>query len=292
MEAVRETLIIAGHELRHAVRTTRAILFLLIYALVSIVAGAIMVWAISEIHAQLGAQLGVASGLGAMDLQDEKTKLYRELMTFLVGDEEQASYLTAIPMVVLFFFWGTRNFLPWLAVLMGYDQVSGELQNRSTRYLLLRARRGSMVLGKVLSLLALLIGLTVVTNVLVFTFAAVTLEGFELRVAALHLVRFWLLTLPIGLCWIALMSLISSSFRSPYISLLVGLTALVCSGVVGWMARIVEPLSALRWLVPWHYGGYLLSHRFSDQLFGVSGFLAFALLFTAASYLVLRRRDV
>ncbi|MFW5878688.1 MAG: ABC transporter permease [Myxococcota bacterium] len=293
MEAAREALIIARHDLRHSIGSTRAILFLLIYALASVVAGAVMVWALSHIQAQIDAQIAALPiQQRPTDLAAEKAEAYRQILTMLVGDEDKAAYLTSIPIVVLFFFWGTRNFLPWLVVLMGYDQVNGEVHNRSIRYVLLRARRGSIVAGKMLSLFVLLMGLTIATNVLVLGLAAVIIEDFETISAVRHLARFWLLTMPIGLCWIAVTSFLSSLFKNPYVSLLVGLTVLVGTAVVGWTARIVDSLSFLQWVSPWHYGGYLLSHRPLEQLAGVAGFLGFAAVCTALSYLVLRWRDL
>ena len=293
MEALRETLLIAEHDVRHAVRTRRAILFLLIYALSSLVAGAILVWVVAEIHAQIEQQLStLAPGVQADQLLGEAAAAYKELLNLLVGDEEKAKYLSGIPMVVLFFFWGTRTFLPWLIVLMGYDQINGEMQNRSARYVLLRARRGSFVIGKMLSLIVLLMALTIITNILVLFFAAIMIDGLDIGLAARHLIRFWVLTLPLGLCWIAMMSLLSSVFRSPYVALLMGLICLVGTAVIGWMARIIESLAMLRWLVPWHYGGYLVSHRAIDQLFGMMAFIAFAAFFTLLSYIALKYRDV
>jgi ABC-type transport system involved in multi-copper enzyme maturation permease subunit len=293
MEALRETVLIARHDLRHSVRSTKAILLLLIYGSISVAAGALVVWGTARIQEEVQAQLAqVGVDASEIDLQADAEEAYREVMTVLVGDPEKAAYLTAIPIVVLFFFWGTRNFLPWLIVLMGYDQISGETQNRSIRYLLLRARRGALVAGKILSNLVLLLGLTVLANVFVFVFAALMIEGFDTASASRHLARFWLLTLPLGLAWIAFMSFLSALLKSPRVSLLFGLAMLVGSAVVGWIARISDTLSFMQWLVPWHYGGQLLSHRASDQLVGVAGFMAFAVLFSVLSYLTLRWRDV
>jgi ABC-2 type transport system permease protein len=57
---------------------------------------------------------------------------------------------------------GHPLFLPVYIALMGFDQVSGEVGPRSIRYLTVRARRSSLLLGKFLSQATVLLGLVLI----------------------------------------------------------------------------------------------------------------------------------
>src|SRR5258707_878339 len=59
--------------------------------------------------------------------------------------------LAAIPIVLLVVFKLTLRFLPLFIALMGFDQLAGEVGPKSIRYLVVRAKRSSMILGKLLS---------------------------------------------------------------------------------------------------------------------------------------------
>ncbi len=293
MEALRESLVIAGQSLRITFRSPRAILLLVIASLAATVAGAVVIWAMSGIQAQLDAQLAaMAPDMSTTDLANEKAAAYQELVAHIVGDEDKAAYLSRIPLLVIVVFLGLRSFLPWFAVLLGYDQINSELQDRSARYTLLRARRGAFLTGKVLSVIVMLGALTIIVNFVIFAMAALLLDGLDTLLAARHLIFFWLLSLPIGFCWVAFMAFLSASIRSPYLSLLTGLACLVGTGLLGWTARIVETLGLARWVVPWHYGGLLLSPPGFEQILGISGLLLFAVLFFVLAYLSLRWRDI
>lgn len=293
MEALRETLIVAEQEVRHSVRTTKALAFLLIYALLTLAAGGAVVWAVAKVETTIAEQIEQMTGDAVpVDFEKQKTEAYAEIVKRLVDDEAQAEYLVSIPILLLFFFWATRNFLPWLIVLMTYDQIAGELHHRSARYTLLRARRGTLLAGKILANMAILTLLTVTTNLVLVGFAVWKIPAFDLAAAIPVLFRFWLLVLPLALAHVSLMAMLSSLFRFPYFALLSGMAFLVVTGIFGWLTSAWETLAPLRWGIPWHYGSFLLSHDLSDQLLGAGAYLGFAALFGGCAWAILRRRDV
>jgi ABC-type transport system involved in multi-copper enzyme maturation permease subunit len=252
-----------------------------------------VVWTVAKVQTTIDQQLAqMPQGMVPKDVEAKKAEAYREIVRRLVNDDEQAEFLVSVPVIILFFFWATRVFLPWLIALMTYDQIAGELHHRSARYTLLRARRGALLAGKILANMVLLVGLTMVTNLILVGFSIWKIPDFDVGGAALFLLRFWLLILPLALAYVSIMAFLSSLFRFPYFALLAGLAFLMLTGVLSLLASAWEKLAPLRWALPWHYGSYLISHRLEDQLLGVGAFLGLALLFSLGAWGVLRRRDV
>lgn len=293
MEALRETLIIAEHDLVHSVRSTKALVFLFIYALLSVMSGAGVVWTVAKLNDKVNEQIGpLAAQMPEAQFEEKKAEAYLEFVKLFVEDDSQAEYLTSIPLIILFFFWATRLFLPWLIALMSFDQINGTIHNRSIRYTLLRARRGTVLAGKLIANMVLVIGLTVITNLVLVLLAIFMIDDFDTGAAFWHLLRFWGLVMPLGLCFVAMMAWLSATFRYPYSSLIVGLALLLLTGVVNLVAPVWEEVEFLKWGVPWHYSGYLMSHLPGEQLFGVGGLLGFAAIFILLAYVTLRWRDV
>lgn len=295
MEPLRETLVIAEQDLAHALRTVKAVVFLAIYALLTIGAGLIVIWLLNQIEAQVS-QATAGMAVGPDQMAAARDAAYVGLMQWFVGDAETAKYLAEVPVIVLFFFWASWTWLPLLIAVMSFDQISGEVQNRSIRYVTLRARRGSLVAGKLLSNMVLLVALTVATNLIILGFAAWSVEDLPLGKAFFDLVHFWLLLLPYGFTWLALMSWISSSVRASFLALILGIAALLLIKILAFTfsaaGGYVSWLPQLKWIFPTSYQGLLLSHRATQQLLGAGALTAFGLLFSGLSWLTLARRDV
>ncbi|MDF1564957.1 MAG: ABC transporter permease [Deltaproteobacteria bacterium] len=298
MEALRETLIVAEQDLRHSVRTTKALAFLLIYALLTLGGGALMVEAAARTE-QMAMEAAEKFGMSPEQAEAEKTEAKRKAtvgaLEWVMSDESeaeaQADYLLGCPLIVLIFFVVNILLLPFLIVLMTYDQISAELQYRSARYTLLRASRTSLLLGKILANGVLITAITVVTNLLLVTYAQVRLVEFELSSALVYVLRFWALTLPLALAWVSIIAFLSSLFRFSYQALMASLATFFATLVLLAMT-LWESFDFLKYVLPWHYNGLLLSHRLGDQLLGTGVFLFIALLFGGAAWLVLKRRDV
>jgi len=291
VEALRESYLVAVQDLRHSVRTTKALAFLIIYGLLTLCSGGIVIWSVAAANHAIDDQV-TQLGLSAETVEANKADAYQKIVESLVGDKARAEYYLSIPLIILFFFWASRLFLPWLIALMTYDQIAGEIQHRSARYTLLRANRGALLGGKIGANMFLVVILTVVTNLILISIAAWKIPGFDLGASAYHLLRFWLLILPLGLAWVCLMALLSSLFRTPYLALLAGLGVILVTGLLNMLSTVWESIAPLRYAFPWHWASYLLSQETGDQLMGVAGLLGFALLFGASAYLVLKRRDL
>src|SRR5262249_42945334 len=77
---------------------------------------------------------------------------HQVLMAEYKNNEEIAGYLVNSPPLVYVLFKGTLTFLPLVVLLVGFDQIVGEVQHRTLRYSAGRAFRPSIVAGKALGI--------------------------------------------------------------------------------------------------------------------------------------------
>lgn len=235
----------------------------------------------------------VTAKAGVSELPDEMWRKGRldGLRAAYDGSDAIADYLVNCPAVLFFLFKGTLLFLPLLVLMVGFDQVSGELQHRTIRYLTGRAHRGSLVFGKaigiwlVVSLMIAVLHLTV-WGFLLFRGAAGVGETFSwgLRLAAFCMVYAW--------AYAGITALFSSIFRTPAVSLFVGAGILFAMSITRLVLSLFDSTRNATWLFPPTYED-LLVHPDPLRVAGGLGLLVlWGLLCTLAAAEVLRRRDV
>jgi len=303
LEGIREIGVIWQGELRRALRSPRTLVLVLLYcffaALVLIAVSFMVSSATSNFNAMLGSQ--GASEEGAA----EATRVAKtELLNWLFGENvDLVEALTQLPVVIPLVFKITLFFLPFYAALMGFDQLSGEIEHRSIRYLAVRARRSSILFGKFAAQGTVLVALILLVSTLIFGTARVLNPDFGISLLLPTLFRFWVAAFVFSLSYVALTSLCSALFSLPAVSLIFNLIALfglwTLDAVGGWIgswARMQgqeEPLLAgLRWLSPTAYSNALLHPGFQVFGRGLLAYAVFSAVFLGLAYLVLRRRDV
>lgn len=298
MNFPQEALIIWRAELGRAVRSGRVVVLLGMYALFSLlsllVVGTLISFLRNQLLQQTGSDAAAAEALNA--------QLRDSLVGMAVGDAAAGS-LDALPVVVLIVFRITLFFLPIYVALMGFDQLSGELAPRSLRFLVVRARRASILSGKFLVQAGLLIGLVLVIDLCITLYALFMEADFPLVAALPGLVKLWLAASLFSLAYVALTTLCSAISKTPAVSLALNFLLLL----IFWLADVVgsgrammaeasgEPIPATAWLryaSPSHYASGLLDPDMTTFLTSVGAYAAFASLFMALALLVLRVRDV
>lgn len=201
-----------------------------------------------------------------------------------------------IPTVVVVVFYLGIFFLPAYVALMGFDQLSGEVGPRSMRYLTVRARRSSVLLGKFLAQTTLLLTLVLGLDLILCVYAWVSTPGFGIGAFALNLARFWVGTLVFALAFLALTALCSSVTSAPAVSLVGNFICIMAAfglWLAGlWFGREDHPLQYIRYLSPMNYCTKLLDPEALQ--FGASAlaYTVFALVFLGGAYAALRTRDL
>lgn len=289
-------------EWRRTVRSARVVVLLLLFAMFSLLA-LLIIGSISNAFDQQVAA-AMAKGVDPAQVQQAYDQMRHGLLGFLFSEDPEAiRSLMQIPMVVLLVFRLTLIFLPLYIALMGFDQLSGEIGPKSFRYLLVRAPRSTLLLGKYLGQAAVLIALVAVIDFAILFYARLTHSDFGTALALLTLLRLWIAAIIFSLAYLGLTSLCSALFRVPAVSLVFNLVLLFAFWLVeaigqgaAFRARIAETTpsvwSYLRYLSPSHYATGLVHPSFGH--YGPSGaaYAGFALLFLALGYFVLRERDL
>ncbi|MBN1204536.1 MAG: ABC transporter permease [Myxococcaceae bacterium] len=294
MDGLKEIAVIWSAETRRAVRSGRVLVLLGLYsmfsALVLLIVGAIA----NAIREQVTARLA-ETGNGDEAAAALSVEMKKSLLGALTSnDTALMEALSQVPIVVLVVFKVTLFFLPAYVALMGFDQISGEVGPRSIRYITVRARRSSLLMGKFLVQASLLVGLVLVIDLGVFIYARITNPDFTFAALGLNLLKFWMAAIVFSLAYIALTAFCSSMFRSPAVSLVFNFVLLFTF----WLMDVVgqgykdSVLGFIRFLSPSYYSGDLLHPQISQ--FGVSGaaYAGFAMLFLGGAYAVLRARDL
>jgi ABC-type transport system involved in multi-copper enzyme maturation permease subunit len=265
---LNETAVIWSAECRRTLRSARAVVLLGLYglfALLVLLVGALVRSWLQQVMAQQ------AGGM-------------------LPPSEE-------IPTLVVVVFYLGIFFLPAYVALMGFDQLSGEVGPRSMRYLTVRARRSSVLLGKFLAQTTLLLTLVLGLDLILCVYAWLSTPGFGFGAFALNLMRFWVGTFVFALAFLALTALCSSITSTPSVSLVTNFICIMAAfglWLAGlWLGRDEgHPLQYMRYLSPMNYCTKLLDPEALQ--FGASAlaYVVFALLFLGGAYAALRTRDL
>ncbi|RKH13007.1 ABC transporter permease [Corallococcus sp. CA053C] len=287
--------VIWAAELRRAVRSGRALVLLGLYSMFSALVLLVVGFVTRELQAQVNDKL-TEVGADAEATARAADELHRGVLGFLTSnDTAMMEALAQVPIVVLVVFKITLFFLPAYIALMGFDQVSGEVGPRSIRYLTVRARRSSVLLGKFLSQATLLLALVLVIDLAIFVYARILNPDFGFGVLVLNLLKFWTATIVFSLAYVALTTLCSSLFRSPAVSLVFNFILLFVFWLMDSVARASSDtnlLRFLRYLSPSNYSGNLLHPKLAEFAGSGAAYAAFAAIFLVGAYGVLRARDL
>ncbi len=295
MNGLNETAVIWNAEWRRTVRSARVVALFALYsmfsALVLLVVGGITRALREQVESRL-AEAGADASASSQVFEEAR----KGFLGVLVGnDQAMLEALAQVPLVVLVVFKVTLFFLPAYVALMGFDQVSGEVGPRSMRYLTVRARRSSVLLGKFLAQATVLLGLVLIIDLAIFLYAFATTPDFTLGAMVPLLLKFWLAAVVFSLAYLALTALCSSLFRLPAVSLVFNFLLLFVFWLVDVVGSVFQGRNVVeyvRYLSPSYYATNLLHPQVAQ--FGVSGlaYALFAALFLGGALLTLRTRDL
>jgi ABC-type transport system involved in multi-copper enzyme maturation permease subunit len=211
------------------------------------------------------------------------------------GSEETAKYLIQCPPSLFFLLQGTLVVLPLLVLLVGFDQLAGDVQHRSIRYVAGRAYRHSIVAGKALGVWAV-VGVMVL--VLHSTVWAVMLfqSNYSVATTLSWGLRVWLFSVTYAAAYVGLTNLISSFFKTPILALFIG--AGIGFGI--WLGRLVvlvistraESFEAASWVFPASYEKLMVSPNPMHAIGGCALAIAWGAVCVAFATFILRRRDI
>jgi ABC-type transport system involved in multi-copper enzyme maturation permease subunit len=230
-------------------------------------------------------------GFGLDKMGDEGLRTLKiKLLTERFHDEAIAKYLADCPTTLLGLFEGTLFFLPPIILLVGFDAICGETQHRTLRYLINRAPRPTLVAGKMLGIWAVVAAMTLVLNVAVWVVALIQKDGSVAQMLSWG-GRLWLLSVIFAGAYVGLTTMLSALFRTPAVSLFVGVAVLFAMGVLNLAFGFFESTQQLTYLFPSTYEKWLLSPEPGRVGGGIGVLLAWAATCLLGATDLVRRRD-
>lgn len=300
LDSTREITTIWSAEALRSVRSARTIVLLALYLMFTGMAGLGANFLGNLFSGGINAQIE-ANSSSPEEAAENRGKVHDGLVgKAFVDDPAYIEALHDVPLSVLFVFKLTLMFLPLYIALLGFDQISGEVGPRSMRYLIVRSRRSSILLGKVLAQALVLFALIVVVNVLIFAFARAGNADFAIGPLVFNLARFTFAAAVFSVAYLGLTSLCSALFATPAVSLVMNLLALFglwLMNAVGDYFEATEGASLrflryARFLTPSHYSNGLLYLQPLKLGGAVLAYLVFGVVFLAIAHAALRRRDL
>jgi ABC-type transport system involved in multi-copper enzyme maturation permease subunit len=210
------------------------------------------------------------------------------------GKDEIVRYLLKMPEPLIAYYPMATFFVGMLIFVWGFDAIAGDVQYRTIRYVTLRARRPSLVIGRWLALWLS----SVIANLLVSAvlwLGLVVKGGFEVGVVAEYGFRVLAASSVFSLWYAALTIFCSSLYRTPVLGLLTTLGISVGLYVVKGLSSIStmpEWVKALHKALPGSWDDLLLSPAFSQWGVGMGVCFAWTFVAVAAASVVLQKRDV
>jgi ABC-type transport system involved in multi-copper enzyme maturation permease subunit len=285
LSPVVEVRLVLGRELRRSIRSAKGIVIGALTLLGAFVASLVCVWIEASDRGGASAQAFA-----------EMRRQYFEKQT---GDPVLAAHLATIPASLLAFLKITIWLVPLLVALLGFDAISGELQQRTVRYWTVRSRRGSYFVGKLLGLWTLVGVVILVLNLLAGGVALV--RGFlTLGELVGWGVRLWFVAFAISGVWAAIATFISSCFRTPMVALLTTFAAFFVLWIIGLRgffsrmspAGVTQGMSWYEYFYPNAYDVLLLHPDAIRVLTALGILVAGASVIATAGSVLIERRDI
>jgi len=232
-------------------------------------------------------------------IPDEAIRSMREEIWSKVWMSESiGGYLAASPSVLIALFKGTLWFVPFITLLIGFDQVSGDLQHRTIRYTAIRARRESIIAGKSLAIWGVVSTLLLGLHAFVWIITIVRGNGTLAEVASWG-PRIWALTVVYSAAYSGLTILVSSLTKRPVISLFLGLIWFSTLWVIDLAVSFAKAAETERyWIqyigyaIPDYYDAWLVTPKAPQMIGGMVILLTFGIAATALASWIVRRRDI
>lgn len=231
------------------------------------------------------------------------------LATFFTDDERLLDSLAQLPLVLLVVFKLTLRFVPLFIALMGFDQIAGEVGPKSIRYLIVRVKRNSIILGKFFSQATIFTLLLTVCTLAMVLVAKILTPEFTVGDMTLWTLKLIGSSIVLALAYLSLTTLCSALVRQGAVALVlnvIGLFLIWFFALVGEYFRFpgdaasgtLELMRAesywayLRYASVWHFGQDLLHPDWKVFLSAAVMHLGFAATFLGLAQLALKRRDL
>jgi len=297
---VREVSIVVARELRKSFRSVKGIL---LFAF-TVLGGGLLAYLLAQSD-DVRQKRFAEHSVSAENVLTAKT----EALTWWFSDGQTGAHVGHAPLLLVVLFSVSLWMVPAVVLVLGFDNVSGDLQHRTVRYWSLRTRRASYIAGKFFGLWATCAIVALAMHALIWVVVIARGEAAVGETISWGF-RFWLASLPILSVWCGVSVLVSSFFRIPILALLLtggvffvwwaiyvsswfgphfAKTEQVAGEGFGLPVVVTNPVM---FTFPNFYDRFLLSPAVSQTLIGMAVTMGFAAVCVALSSVVLMKRDV
>ena len=275
-------------ELRRNLRSIKGVVMSLLFLLGG--AGASLIYiAVSNVAQQTMEEKQVP----AEAISTVRTGVWSQMYNPDVGQHVADS-----PSVLIALFKATLWFIPFMSLVIGFEQISADVQHRTLRYTVLRSPRSAIVVGKALAVWTIVSVLVLLLHSFVWTVTLVRGDGTVGQVLSWG-ARLWLWASIYTAAYAGLTILASCLSRYPIICLFLGLigfsTLAILDIGVDVSMQSKDPsaiLTYLGYLIPDHYEAWLLSPHIGIKLGAIAILLGYGAIATAGAAAIINRKDV
>jgi ABC-2 type transport system permease protein len=280
----------------HAIRGGTGIVFTLVMLLACLVIASIWVGPM-EGKQSMRARFGNVQGAAVSDeeiIHEAKARTFTLVAWATDHDSKMEDHLTfqkpaaisATLMILLFA-------IPFLVCLGSFNQLSGDIQYKGLRYLLLRTERANLFLGRFIGTVLFTMMILAIFFLVLFLYMTFKARFYGVGEVALWLLQGYVAVVFFALPYIALCSWISASLNSPFLSLTsCELIAASVPVVVSLMTNTEPKFKYVGYIMPWPLKFELLHPNALHVLGAMGVMLAFTGLFVVLGLLTFQRRDL
>lgn len=278
MSPFREVSLTALREIRRNLGSTKGIAMSVLFFLGGLLPSALLLAA---------TKIAGAPGIDPA----EGVRLIEESLKAQGKSAEVAHHLATQPPQLELLLRGTFSFAPFLILLIGFDQIAGDIQHRAIRYIAGRSRRETIVIGKAVGLWGVVTALLLVLNLTVWILTLIQGWSPVLNVLSWG-PRVWLFSTCACAAWVGLISLISSFFKTPIVALFAGAPVFFALWLTHLILNHYLHDSAVRWAFPFRFEELLQSHKPLEVLAGAVASVAWGAVMVAMATVVVKKRDI
>jgi hypothetical protein len=287
---LKDTLIVTRFDYRNLVRSAPGVIFLIVYLWVVVQLGAVSIDMI-PLGVKPSPMCKLPEGSAPTKVKD---KIRRNLPPFSNVTPEAWRFLECErPVVMSVFFLIALMVVPFLVLLLSFNQVAGYLHRKSIRFILPKTGRLELYLGLFLSNLRFF---TVVSGAVT---VAVTLGwmivgrdlsfGTVLLFSARIFVALWLSAVPL----IAFMAMVAAVAGKPTGTFFLGVGGYLALDIVGWfMSRQTEYAKIFFYVLPLEVKYWFAYPSLGRFLGAAVLMLCYTVAYLAIGWAFLRRRNV
>lgn len=282
--------LVAKNQARYSIRGGTGLIFAIVTLMTGLIIGAILIDPISSLEKE---------GVGKAEISELADKVTTEIGRPVIkwatdaSDAELDYWLTDNPGLVSAFLLIFAMFVPFLACLGAFNQLSGDIGSRGIRYLLLRTERINLFAGRFIGSYLFCLGVYLVLFLIMGLFFLLKIDFYDKGDVILWLLRGALVISIYTLPFIALSAWISCSIDSPFGSLSVALLLVGVTPLLLLVAtKMYQPAGVLNYATPWFYRQWLFDPALTKVLAGVGIMISYTGLFLFLGARHFERRDL